>query len=276
VDNAALKATVAALARQPVEFFRVATDSGVSLDAWLMRPAAFDSTRRYPVLFYVYGGPWDQTVLDSWGGPRYLWHLMLAQQGYIVVSVDNRGTSAPKGHAWRKVIYRRVGVIESQDQAAAARAVLRRPYADATRVAVWGWSNGGTMTLNLMLRSPDLYGTGMSVAPVTDWRVYDTIYTERLMGLPQDNVAGYREASVIPLANHLRGNLLLVHGTGDDNVHFQNSELLINALVAADKPFSMMAYPNRTHCICEGSGTSLHVFSLLERYLHDHVPAGAH
>ena len=275
VDNAKLRATVASLARAPVEFFRIPTDSGVSLDAWLMRPPDFDSTKRYPVVFYVYGGPWDQTVLDSWGGSRYLWHLLLAQQGYIVVSVDNRGTSAPKGRAWRKVIYGRVGVIESQDQAAAARAVLRRPYADATRVAVWGWSNGGTMTLNLLLRSPDVYGTGMAVAPVTDWRYYDTIYTERLMGLPQDNATGYHAASLLPLADRLRGNLLLVHGTGDDNVHFQNSELLINALVAANKPFSMMAYPNRTHCICEGPGTSLHVYTMLDRYLRDHVAAGA-
>jgi dipeptidyl-peptidase-4 len=274
-DNSALKARVAALRHQPVEFFRANAAAGVSLDGWLMRPVDFDSTRRYPVLFYVYGGPWAQTVLDSWGGSRYLWHLMLTERGYIVVSMDSRGTSAPKGRAWRKVIYGRVGVVESADQAAGARAVLQRPFADATRVGVWGWSNGGTMTLNLMFRSPELYGTGMAVSPVTDWRLYDTIYTERLMGLPDDNAAGYRAASVLPLADRLKGNLLLVHGTGDDNVHFQNSEFLINALVAADRPFTMMAYPNRTHCICEGVNTSRHVYGLLTQYLTDKVPAGA-
>jgi len=275
VDNAALRARVAALRQRPVEFFRTNTAPGVSLDGWLMRPVDFDSTRRYPVVFYVYGGPWDQTVLDSWGGARYLWHLMLAQRGYMVVSLDSRGTSAPKGRAWRKVIYGRVGVVESEDQAAGARAVLQRPYADATRVGVWGWSNGGTMTLNLLLRSPELYGTGMAVSPVTDWRLYDTIYTERYMGLPDGNAAGYRDASVVPLVGRLTGNLLLVHGMGDDNVHYQNSEFLINALVAADKPFTMMAYPNRTHCICEGVNTSRHVYGLLTQYLTDKIPAGA-
>jgi dipeptidyl-peptidase-4 len=274
-DNAALKARVAALRHQPVEFFRAGVADGVSLDGWLMRPVDFDSTRRYPVVFYVYGGPWAQTVLDSWGGARYLWHLMLTQRGYIVASMDSRGTSAPKGRAWRKVIYGRVGVVESADQAAGARVVLQRPYADATRVGVWGWSNGGTMTLSLMFRSPEIYGTGMAVSPVTDWRLYDTIYTERFMGLPDGNAAGYQAASLLPLAGRLTGNLLLMHGSGDDNVHFQNSEMLINALVAADKPFRMMAYPNRTHCICEGANTTRHVYGLLTDYLAEKIPAGA-
>jgi dipeptidyl-peptidase-4 len=273
-DNAALKARVAALKQQPVEFFRAGIGDGVSLDGWLMRPVDFDSTRKYPVLFYVYGGPWAQTVLDSWGGGRYLWHLMLAQRGYIVASLDSRGTSAPKGRAWRKVVYGRVGVVESADQAAGARVVLQRTYADATRVGVWGWSNGGSMTLSLLFRSPEIYGTGMAVSPVTDWHLYDSIYTERFMGLPDGNPAGYQAASLLPLASHLRGNLLLMHGAGDDNVHFQNSEELINALVAADKPFRMMAYPNRTHCICEGSGTTRHVYGLLTDYLEEKIPAG--
>jgi dipeptidyl-peptidase-4 len=273
-DNAGLKVRVAALRQRPVEFFRAGIGDGVSLDGWLMRPVDFDSTRKYPVLFYVYGGPWAQTVLDSWGGGRYLWHLMLAQRGYIVASMDSRGTSAPKGRAWRKVIYGRVGVVESADQVAGARVVLQRPYADATRVGVWGWSNGGSMTLSLMFRSPEIYGTGMAVSPVTDWRLYDTIYTERFMGMPDANAAGYQAASLLPLAGRLTGNLLLMHGMGDDNVHFQNSEMLINALVAADKPFRMMAYPNRTHCICEGVNTTRHVYGLLTDYLAEKIPAG--
>lgn len=273
-DNAALKARVAALRHQPVEFFKAPAAEGVSLDGWLMRPVDFDSTRRYPVLFYVYGGPWSQTVLDAWGGARYLWHLMLAQRGYIVASLDSRGTSAPKGRAWRKAIYGRVGVVESADQAAGARFVLQRTYVDASRVGVWGWSNGGFMTLSLLFRSPEIYGTGMAVSPVTDWRLYDNVYTERFMGLLDGNAAGYKEASLLPLASHLKGNLLLMHGEGDDNVHYQNSEMMINALVAAGKPFRMMAYPNRTHCICEGSGTTRHVYGLLTDYLAEKIAAG--
>jgi dipeptidyl-peptidase-4 len=273
VDNAPVRARVAALARGPAEFFRVDVGGGVALDAWMMKPPAFDSTRRYPVLFYVYGEPPAQTVRDAWDW-AYLWHLMLTQQGYIVASVDNRGTPAPRGRAWRKSIYGAVGVLASQDQTAAARAIGRRPYVDSTRVGVWGWSGGGSMTLNLLFRSPDLYRMGMSVAPVSDQRYYDTIYQERLMGLPQENAEGYRRGSPITFAQNLRGDLLLVHGSGDDNVHYQNSEALINALVAANKPFTMMTYPNRTHCICEGSNTSRHLFELLTRYLNQHLPVG--
>jgi len=279
VDNAPLKARVAALSRSRPEFFHVDSGAvgqggGFSLDGWMIKPPAFDSTRKYPILFFVYGGSWDQTVLDKWSSQN-LWHLMLAQRGYLVASIDNRGTSAPKGRAWRKIVYGRVGVIEARDQAMAVQALEReRPYVDATRVAIWGWSNGGTMTLHALFRYPSLYGTGMAVAPVTDQRVYDTIYSERLMGLPAENADGYTEASPITYADSLRGNLLLVHGSGDDNVHFQNSELLIDKLVEADKPFSLMVYPNRTHCICEGVGTRKHVFELLTRYLEQHVPVG--
>jgi dipeptidyl-peptidase-4 len=274
VDNAPLRARVSALKRQPVEFFRVEAGAGGQLDAWMMKPANFDSTKRYPVLFSVYGEPGSQTVLDQWGGVEYLWNVLLTQQGYIVASVDNRGTPAPRGRAWRKVIYRRIGVVASEDQAAAARAIARRPYVDSTRIGVWGWSGGGSMTLNLLFRSPELYRMGMAVAPVSDLRYYDTIYQERYMGLPQENAAAYRMGSPITFAGKLRGDLLLVHGSGDDNVHFQNSEALINALVAANKPFTMMAYPNRTHCICEGGNTSRHLLGLLTRYLHEHLPAG--
>jgi dipeptidyl-peptidase 4 len=274
VDNAPIRARVAALARGPAEFFRVDVGGGVALDAWMMKPPRFDSTRRYPVLFYVYGEPAAQTVLDAWQGSTYLWHLMLTQQGYIVASVDNRGTPAPRGRAWRKSIYGAVGVLASQDQTAAARAIARRPYVDSTRVGVWGWSGGGSMTLNLLFRSPEVYRMGMSVAPVSDQRYYDTIYQERYMGLPQENAEGYRRGSPITFAQNLRGDLLLVHGSGDDNVHYQNSEALINALVAANKPFTMMEYPNRTHCICEGRNTSRHLFALLTRYLNEHLSPG--
>jgi len=273
-DGASVAASLAAVRRGPVEFLSVDNGHGVPLDAWMMLPPAFDSTRKYPILFTVYGGPAEQTVLDQWGGYEYLMNLMLTEEGYIVASVDNRGTPAPKGRAFRKAIYKRMGVIETEDQVAVARAILRRPFADATRVGVWGWSNGGTMTLNLLFRAADVYRMGMAVAPVTDQRFYDSIYSERYLGLPEDNADAYRAASPIAYVDGLRGDLLLVHGSGDDNVHYQNSETLINALVAANKPFQMMDYPNRSHCICEGRGTSRHVYSLLWRYLHEHLPAG--
>ncbi|HTD63006.1 MAG TPA: S9 family peptidase [Gemmatimonadaceae bacterium] len=269
-DNSRLARTVSALARGPVEFSRLDGQ-----DAWIMKPPAFDSTKKYPVLFFVYGGPAAQTVLDQWGGQQYLWHLMLTQLGYVVASVDNHGTPTPRGRAWRKAIYKHSGPLESQDQAGAAKALVSRGWADATRVGVWGWSNGGTMTLNLLFRSPELYRMGMAVAPVTDSRFYDTIYTERYLGLPDENPEQYKEASPLSYVGGLRGDLLVVHGSGDDNVHFQNSEALINALVAADKQFTMMDYPNRTHCICEGENTSRHLYGLLTRYLQEHLPANA-
>jgi dipeptidyl-peptidase-4 len=273
IDNAALRAQLAGIARGPAEFFRVDGGSGYPLDGWMIKPPGFDSTRKYPVLFYIYGEPSDQTVRDAWDGETYLWHLMLAQQGYIVASIDNSGTASPRGRAWRKRIYGAVGELASREQAAAARGLARRPYVDSTRFAVWGWSGGGSMTLNLLFRSPELYRTGMSVAPVSNERYYDTIYEERYMGLPQQNADGYRRGSPISFARNLRGNLLLVHGSGDDNVHFQNSEALIDTLVAAGKPFTMMDYPGRTHCICEGDGTTVHLFNLLTRYLNEHLPA---
>jgi dipeptidyl-peptidase-4 len=272
VDNAELKARVAALAHGPAEFFRVHGAGNFDLDGYLIKPPGFDSTKKYPVLFNVYGEPAGQTVQDAWDGAQYLWHLMLAQQGYIVASVDNRGTPPPRGREWRKSIYRKIGVLATADQTAAARQIGRRAYVDSTRIGVWGWSGGGSMTLNLLFRSPDVYRMGMAVAPLTDLRFYDTIYTERYMGLPQANAEDYRQASPVTFAGQLRGDLLLVHGSGDDNVHYQNTETLVNALVAADKPFQLMVYPNRTHCICERRGTTLHLYSLLTSYLQAHLP----
>ncbi len=276
MDNARLRARVEALRRGPAEFFRLEVDDGVALDGWILKPSDFDPARRYPVLFYVYGEPAGQTVLDRWGGSTYLWHLMLAEQGYLVVSLDNRGTPAPRGRHWRKVIYGAVGVLASQDQAAAARQIGRWPYVDSTRLGIWGWSGGGSMTLNALFRYPDLYRTGMSVAPVPDQRYYDTIYQERYMGLPQQNAEGYRQGSPITFAEHLEGHLLVVHGTGDDNVHYQGTEALVNKLIEHNKAFTMMAYPNRSHGIFEGRGTRRHLYGLLTRFLNEHLPAGPH
>jgi dipeptidyl-peptidase 4 len=272
VDNAALKATLAAQANRPTEFFTVDIGGGVTLDGWMMKPKTFDPSRTYPLLVFVYGEPASQTVLDKWGARTALFHRALANEGFIVVSVDNRGTPAPKGAAWRKVVYGSIGNLSSQEQAAAARALLaRHPFLDAEHVAIWGWSGGGTSTLNAMFRFPDLFKAGVSVAPVPDQRLYDTIYQERYMGLPQQNAEGYRLGSPINFAEGLKGRLLIVHGSGDDNVHYQGTERLVNRLVSLGKPFDLMIYPNRSHAISEGDGTTLHVYSLIARYLVEHA-----
>jgi dipeptidyl-peptidase-4 len=274
VKNERLRAAVARLRRGPAGFVKVPAGSDLQLDGWVMKPADFDSTKRYPVVFHVYGEPASQTALDLWSGGNYLWHLMLTQRGYVVASLDNRGTPAPRGRAFRKVVYRKVGPVTSGDQAAALRTMRSWPWVDSTRIGVWGWSGGGSMTLHLLFRYPELYQTGMSVAPMADIRLYDTIYQERYFGLPQQNEADYKEGSALTYADKLRGNLLVVHGAGDDNVHYQSTERLINALVAANRPFSMMTYPNRSHCICEGDGTSLHLYSLLTSYLEKNLAPG--
>ncbi|MEW6074115.1 MAG: S9 family peptidase [Planctomycetota bacterium] len=275
-DNAALAAAVGKLARGEREFFRVDIGGDVLLDAWSMKPPDFDPARRYPVLFYVYGEPWGQTVLDEWDGGTYLWHLLLTQRGYVVMSVDNRGTPAPRGAEWRHSIYGRIGILASADQAAAVRAIAARwPWVDRDRIGIWGWSGGGTMTLNALLRFPALYRTGLAVAPVPNERLYDTIYQERYMGLPDANPEGYRLGSPVTFADRLAGNLLLVHGTGDDNCHYQGTEELIDAFIAAGKRFTMMAYPNRSHGIQEGPGTRRHLYDLLTWYLEENLPPGS-
>ncbi|HEY7575912.1 MAG TPA: S9 family peptidase, partial [Thermoanaerobaculia bacterium] len=235
--NAILREKAASLAAGPAEFFQVGIGDGVALDAWLIKPPSFDPSKKYPLLVYVYGEPAGQTVLDQWPGERGLFHRAVASEGYLVASFDNRGTPAPRGAAWRKIVYGAVGELSSKDQAAAVRALAaERPYVDLDRVAIWGWSGGGSSTLNAMLRYPDLYKVGISVAPVPDQTLYDTIYQERYMGLPQDNPEDYAQSSPLTFADRLEGNLLVVHGTGDDNVHYQGTERLINALVAANKP----------------------------------------
>ncbi|MGD8868012.1 MAG: S9 family peptidase [Gemmatimonadales bacterium] len=273
-DNSRLRAGVEALRRTPVEFFRVDIGDGVMIDGWMMKPYDFDPAQRYPVLLYVYGEPWGQTVRDTWTGYQYLWHLMLAQQGYIVASVDNRGTPAPRGRDWRKIVYQKIGTLTSADQAAAMREIEGWDFVDPDRTAIWGWSGGGSSTLNGMFRHPDVFEVGMSVAPVPDIRLYDTIYQERYAGLPQRDPQVYEQCSPITFAHQLEGKLLIVHGTGDDNVHYQGTERLINELIRYNRQFTMMAYPNRSHGIYEGRGTTLHLYTLLTNFLKENLPAG--
>jgi dipeptidyl-peptidase-4 len=281
VENSALRAAAAPfLATASSEFFQLDVGDGITFDGRMFKPANFDAAKKYPVLVYVYGEPFLQMVLDEWFDEFwYRWNFSfnraVAARGYIVVCIDNRGTPAPKGRAWRKIVYGAIHPVIVADQTAALQTLLRtRPYLDASRTAVWGWSGGGSSTLNLMFRSPGVYKTGMAVAPVPELRLYDTIYEERYMGLPQQNVDGYKRSSAINFAEGLEGHLLIVHGSGDDNVHYSGTELLVNRLIELGKPFDFMEYPNRSHSIIEGQNTTYHLFSLLLRYLEEHVTPG--
>lgn len=273
--NEELVADVSRLCTSKAEFQKVEIEDGVQLDSWVIQPAKLERGKKYPLLIYVYGEPAGTTVKDRWMGSTYLWYQMLAQQGYIVMSFDNRGTPAPKGRDWRKCIYRKIGIDAPVDQAAAVRKVLAdNAYLDPQRVGIWGWSGGGSMTLNAMFRYPDLYSTGISIAPVPDQLGYDTIYQERYMGLPSDNAEGYKDGSAIHICDQLEGNLLLIHGTGDDNCHYATMEQLIDKLIGHNKSFEMMAYPNRTHAIREGKNTTLHLRTLMTNYLLKNLPPG--
>jgi len=262
--------------KPPVEFFKVKTSEGVEMDAWIVKPNNFDATRKYPIVFYVYTEPWGQNVKDEYGtANNFLYQGDMANDGYIYVSIDNRGTPVPKGRAWRKSVYRNLGIVNIRDQALAAKEIIKSPFIDTSRVAVWGWSGGGTATLNLMFQYPEIYKTGIAVAAVGNALTYDNIYQERYFGLPQDARQDYIKGSPITYAKNLRGHLLYIHGTGDDNVHYNNAEMLINELIKYNKPFQLMSYPNRTHGISEGPGTFQHLSTLYTSYLRQYCPPGA-
>lgn len=259
-----------------VEFFKVKTEEGVEMDGWMVKPANFDPTKKYPVLFHVYTEPASQTVRDSYGaGMNRLFNGDMSAEGYIYMSLDGRGTPAPKGREWRKSIYRKIGQLNIKDQALAAKEILKWPFVDADRIAVWGWSGGGSTTLNLLFQYPDIYKTGIAVAAVANQLTYDNIYQERYMGLPQENLEDIQKGSPVTYAKNLKGNLLYIHGTGDDNVHYNNAEMLLNELIKYNKQFQFMAYPNRTHGISEGEGTSKHLSTLFTEYLRKYCPPGA-
>jgi dipeptidyl-peptidase-4 len=258
-----------------IEFFKVKTEEGVEMDAWMVKPANFDTTKKYPVVFYVYTEPWGQNVVDAYGATNnFLYGGDMSKEGYIYMSIDNRGTPVPKGREWRKCIYRKIGLLNIKDQALAAKEILKRNYIDTNRVGVWGWSGGGSATLNLMFQYPEIYKTGIAIAPVANQLTYDNIYQERYMGLPQENKEDFIKGSPMTYAKNLQGDLLYIHGTGDDNVHYNNADMLINELVKYGKLFQMMAYPNRTHNISEGEGTSSHLSKLYTKFLREHCPPG--
>jgi dipeptidyl-peptidase-4 len=273
-NNDQLKARFAALKIRPKEFFRVRIEPGVELDCFMIKPYDFDPSKKYPVIFNIYGEPAGATVQDNFGGGD-LFNQYLAQQGYIIMSVDNRGTKTPRGREWRKSIYRQIGILATHDQAAATRAIISKyPFVDASRIGVYGWSGGGSMTLNCMFRYPELYKTGIAIAFISNQKFYDTIYQERYMGLPDDNEEGYREGSPVTHAKNLQGNLLLIHGSGDDNCHYQSCEVLVNELIKQQKVFSMMEYPMRSHGIYEREGTSTQLRKLWVSWWLDKLPAG--
>jgi dipeptidyl-peptidase-4 len=258
-----------------VEMIKITTEDNVTMDGWMIKPKNFDSSKKYPVLFYVYAEPASATVKDAMGnaGTR-LYAGDIAADGYIQISLDGRGTPSPKGAAWRKSIYQNIGIINIRDQAMAAKKILQWPFVDPDRIAVHGWSGGGSTTLNLLFQYPDIYKTGIAIAPVANQLLYDNIYQERYMGLPQENKEPFVQGSPLTHARHLKGKLLVVHGTGDDNVHYQGTEMLINELIKNGKQFQMMAYPNRTHGISEGTGTSAHLSQLFTQYLKTNCPGG--
>jgi dipeptidyl-peptidase-4 len=257
------------------EFFQVKTVDGVTLDGWMVKPTNFDPKKKYPIVFYVYGEPASQTVTDRFGtGANRLYHGNMADDGYIYASLENRGAPAPRGREFRKAIYHNIGALNIRDQAMGAAEVLKNSYVDTSRVAVWGWSGGGSSTLNLLFQYPKIYKTGISIAAVDNQLNYDNIYQERYMGLVPEDKHFFVDNSPLAHAKNLRGNLLLIHGTGDDNVHYNNAEQMINELVKNNKTFQLMSYPNRTHSISEGEGTSRHLASTYTKFLKENCPPG--
>lgn len=272
-DNAEAKAQYQALGLRPKEFVK-AKSGDLILDVCMIKPANFDPNKKYPVIIEVYGEPAGSTVQDVWSGGD-LWNQYMVNQGYIYVSIENRGANAPRGREWRKCIYGEVGTFACEDQARGIQDLARQySFIDLSRIGITGWSGGGSQTLNCMFRYPSVFHTGIAIAFVSDQRLYDTIYQERYMNTPQNNPEGYRKGSPITYANGLEGNLLLIHGTGDDNVHYQSCEMLVDKLVEYGKMFSQISYPMRSHGIYERKGTTLHLRKSMAKYWLEHLPAG--
>jgi dipeptidyl-peptidase-4 len=262
-DNKKVAETMSGYKLSKPEFFNFTTSEGISLNGWMIKPTDFNPSKKYPVFQYMYGGPNSQTVKNEWLGPNYFWFQMLAQNGYIIVSVDNRGTGA-RGEAFNKCIYKQLGKLETIDQIEVAKWMGKQTYVDASRIGAFGWSYGGYMTSLLMTKGADYFKAAIAVAPVTNWRYYDTIYTERYLQTPQMNAAGYDENSPINFTDKLKGNYLLIHGTTDDNVHMQNSMEMVTSLVKEKKQFDSFYYPNKAHGI---SGVRLHLYQKMTNFI---------
>jgi dipeptidyl-peptidase-4 len=274
-DNQALRHKMESVIAQPTEFFQLEIEGGVVMDAWMIKPSNFDPSKKYPVLVYVYGEPHAQTVLDGWGFVHADYHRMIADLGYLVVSIDNRGTPGPKGAVWRRAIAGSLGPLSTAEQALGVKELGRtRPYVDLSRVGIWGWSGGGSNTLNAMFREPDVYHVGIAVAPKPQSQLYNAWFQEIYMKTPEVNPDGYRRAAPIHFAEGLKGDLLIIHGTGETNTHLQITEGLVDRLIELGKRFDYMAYPHRDHGLREGPGTAVHLRMLMTRYLLEHLPPG--
>jgi dipeptidyl-peptidase-4 len=247
------------------EFFSFTTSQGVALNGWMIKPSNFDASKKYPVFMTVYGGPGHNTVENQWEGSNYLWYQYLAQKGYVVVSVDNRGTGN-RGEAFKKSTYKQLGKLETEDQIEAAKYMAAQSYVDAARIGIQGWSYGGYMSSLCITKGADFFKMAIAVAPVTNWRFYDSIYTERFMQTPAENESGYDDNSPINHVARLKGKYMLVHGTGDDNVHFQNSAEMVTALVKANKQFDSFYYPDKNHGIY-GGNTRLHLYTQMTNFI---------
>ena len=268
-DNSSLEDKLEDYIISPKEFSTI-NINGNDLNMWMIKPLDFDEQKQYPLLMFQYSGPGSQQVANRWNGTNDYWHQLLAQQGMIIVCVDGRGTGL-KGRDFKKITQKELGKYEVEDQIAAAKKLAERNYIDENNIGIWGWSYGGFMSTNCLLKGNDIFTTAIAVAPVTSWRFYDTVYTERYMQTPQENASGYDDNSPINYADKLQGNYLLVHGTGDDNVHVQNSRRMINALVAANKPFDVALYPDRAHGIRKGVNTRLHLYHKMTNFLKKHL-----
>ena len=264
-DNAPLQEKLTDYKMSQKEFSTIKIN-GNDLNMWMIKPADFDAQKEYPLLMFQYSGPGSQQVANRWNGTNDYWHQLLAQEGMIIICVDGRGTGL-KGRDFKKVTQKELGKFEVEDQIAAAKKLAERSYIDKNNIGIWGWSYGGFMSTNCLLKGNDIFSTAIAVAPVTSWRFYDTVYTERYMQTPQENASGYDDNSPINYADKLEGNYLLVHGTGDDNVHAQNSMRMINALVAANKPFDIAMYPDRAHGIRKGKNTRLHLYKKMTAFI---------
>ena len=276
-DNAALRAKLGEWITRPTEFFKLDIGGGVVMDAWMIKPRDFDPSKKYPVFIFVYGEPHGQTVLDDWSGGQghSSFHRVIADLGYLVVSMDNRGTPAPKGAAWRRVIFPSLGPLSTEEQAAGVKELGRtRPYVDLSRVGIWGWSGGGSNTLNALFRKPDVYHVGIAVAPKPQPHLYNAWFQEIYMRTREDNAEGYAKSAPINFAEGLKGNLLIVQGTGETNTHIQITEGWVDRLIELGKNFDYMTYPHRDHGLSEGKGTPLHLRVLMTRYLLEHLPPG--
>lgn len=251
------------------DFLKFKTTDGTELNAYIMKPADFDSSKKYPVLVYGYGGPGSQMVVDRWGGTRTLWHQYMTEHGYIVFCVDNRGTGG-RGKAFKDLSYLDLGKWSVHDQVEGAKYLAKLPYVDASRLGFWGWSGGGYLTCMMLTKGADYFKTGVAVAPVTDFHLYDAIWTERYMGLREGNKKGYDAASVLTYADKLKGKLMIVHGTGDDNVHYQNTMQLMQKFIDLNKQFDIMFYPNKNHRI-SGGVTQWHLFTKISNYFFDNL-----